>query len=81
MATVLRLVWSSAARRAPAAQSTPPAGVAEARALVDDWVCTPFDSAPAALDDLVMRVATALRRVGRPTEIATDPPGKPASGS
>jgi len=77
MANGLRLVWSSPLRRAPGgsppAGSPPPSGVAEARALVDDWVCTPFENGPAALDDLVRRIAAAM--VGRkvPITIAAAP--------
>jgi hypothetical protein len=32
----------------------------EAQALVDAWICTPFDSGPEALDDLIVRIAAAL---------------------
>jgi len=29
---------------------------------VDDWVNTPFESGPAAVEDLIARVSTALAR-------------------
>jgi hypothetical protein len=70
MATGLKLVWSSSVRRA--LESSFPAGeppvcpsLAEARALVDDWVCAGFESGPAAIEDLVSRVAAALARRDR----------------
>ena len=77
MATGLRLVWSSPSRRAsgfpPSLGSPPPPGIIEARALVDAWVCTPFDSSPEALDDLVVRVAAALASRDLSIAIAAEP--------
>ena len=67
MATGLKLVWSSSVRRAldspsPAGGSPECPNVGEARALVDEWVCAGFESGPAAIEDLVARVAAALAR-------------------
>jgi hypothetical protein len=84
MATGIRLVWSSPTPRAPGslppAGSPPSPGIAAARALVDEWVCTPFESGAAAIDDLVLRIAAALSSRGLPIAIAAaravidDPP-------
>ena len=54
----LRLVWSASPRepRVPSPAET------EARALVDGWVNTPFESSIAALEDLVVQIALALAR-------------------
>jgi hypothetical protein len=41
--------------------------------LVDAWVCTPFDSGPEALDDLVVRVAAALASRDLPIAITAEP--------
>jgi len=67
MATGLKLVWSSSVRRGPDSRSLAGAQpecphLAEARALVDDWVCAGFESGPAAIEDLVARVASAIAR-------------------
>jgi hypothetical protein len=66
MATGLRLVWSSPAPRAPGspplAGSPPSPAVAEARALVDDWVCAGFEDGSTAIEDLVVRIASALTK-------------------
>jgi len=40
---------------------------------VDDWVCTPFENGPAALDDLVRRIAAALVARSLPITIAAAP--------
>jgi hypothetical protein len=37
------------------------------------WVCTPFDSSPEALDDLVVRVAAALASRDLSIAIAAEP--------
>lgn len=66
MASRLRLVWSSSpAWRAPdpapfRAGSSPPRAAVLARDLVDGWLDTPFDSRPAAIGDLVIRIAEAI---------------------
>jgi hypothetical protein len=57
----------------PSLGSLPPPGVIEARALVDAWVCTPFDSGPEALEDLVVRIAAALASRDLPISIAAKP--------
>jgi hypothetical protein len=67
MATGLKLVWSSSVRRgsdAPSLAGARPDSpyLAEARALVDDWICAGFESGPAAIEDLVARVASAIAR-------------------
>jgi hypothetical protein len=67
MATGLKLVWSSSVRRGLdyprlAGDQAAYPSLAEAQALVDDWVCAGFESGPAAIDDLVLRVAAALAR-------------------
>ena len=67
MATGLKLVWSSSVRRtldSPSLAEAPPACpyLTEARALVDEWVCAGFESGPAAIEDLVARVASAIAR-------------------
>jgi hypothetical protein len=67
MKTGLKLVWSSSARRGldyGLADEDPAVApsLAEARALVDGWVCAGFESGTAAIDDLVKRVAAALAR-------------------
>jgi hypothetical protein len=67
MATGLKLVWSSSRRRgadSPSLVGAPPEcpHLAEARALVDDWVCAGFECGPAAIEDLVARVASAIAR-------------------
>jgi hypothetical protein len=67
MATGLKLVWSSSRRRgadSPSLVGAPPEcpQLAEARALVDDWMCAGFESGPAAIEDLVARVASAIAR-------------------
>ena len=54
----LRLVWSAPPRE----PRVPSPAEAEARALVDGWVNTPFESSIAALDDLVLQIAQALAR-------------------
>ena len=70
MSARLRLVWSAPApERAhrPLEPRVPSPAEAEARALVDSWVITPFESSLAALDDLVVQIAAALaRRNARP---------------
>jgi len=77
MASGLKLVWSSSSvRRAPGspplAGSPPPCPLlAEARALVDDWVCAGFESGPAAIDDLAERIAAAFARRDARVAIAT----------
>ena len=61
----LRLVWSAPApERAhrPLEPRVPSPAEAEARALVDSWLITPFESSLAALDDLVVQIAAALAR-------------------
>ena len=61
----LRLVWSAPApERAhrPLEPRVPSPAEAEARALVDSWLSTPFESSLAALDDLVVQIALALAR-------------------
>ena len=62
----LRLVWSaptpSERGRKPHDLRAPSPAEAEARALVDGWVNTPFESSSAALEDLVVQIATALAR-------------------
>jgi hypothetical protein len=77
MATGLRLVWCSPPRRAsgfpPSAGSLPPPNVIEARTLVEAWVCTPFDSGPEALGDLVTRIAAALASRDLPIAIVAEP--------
>jgi hypothetical protein len=40
---------------------------------VDSRVCTPFDSGPEALDDLVVRIAAALASRDLPIAIAAEP--------
>jgi hypothetical protein len=45
----------------------------QARALVDGWVCTPFEGGPEALDDLVLRIAAALASHDLPIAIAAEP--------
>jgi hypothetical protein len=67
MATGLKLVWSSSVRRSldsPSLAEGSPACpyLVEARALVDEWVCAGYESGPAAIEDLVTRVAAALKR-------------------
>ena len=67
MATGLKLVWSSSVRRGPDSPSLAKAlpecpYLAEARALVDEWVCAGFENGPAAIEDLVARVASAIAR-------------------
>jgi hypothetical protein len=47
--------------------------LAAARALVDDWVCTPFESNSAAIDDLIRRIAAALLGCDAPAAIAGAP--------
>ncbi len=73
-------MWSSPARRAPGvpppAGSPPPPAVPEARALVDDWVCTPFENGQAAIEDLVLRIAGALARQVAPAENAAEHAGR-----
>jgi len=66
-ATGLKLVWSSSVRRgsdSPSLAGARPDSpyLAEARALVDDWVSAGFESGPAAIEDLVARVASAIAR-------------------
>ena len=62
----LRLVWSaptpSERCRKPLDLRAPSPAETEARALVDGWVNTPFESSIAALDDLVLQIAQALAR-------------------
>ena len=61
----LRLVWSAPAPERghrPLEPRVPSPAEAEARALVDSWVSTPFESSIAALDDLVVQIALALAR-------------------
>jgi hypothetical protein len=83
MATGLRLVWSSPTRRAPGTPprtgSPPSPSVVRARALVNAWVGTPFDTGAAAIDDLVLRIAAALESPELPIVIAAEPasPGEP----
>ena len=73
MAIRLRLVWSAPARRAPGspppAGSPLPPGVAEARALVDAWLNTPFETGPQGIDDLVDRIAAAFAAHDRHLEL------------
>ena len=40
---------------------------------MDAWVCTPFESGPGALDDLVLRIAAALAERDLPIAIAVAP--------
>jgi len=62
----LRLVWSaptpSERCRKPLDLRAPSPAETEARALVDGWVNTPFESSIAALEDLVVQIAAALAR-------------------
>ena len=62
----LRLVWSAPTpperEHGPREPRVPSPFEAEARALVDGWVNTPFESSIAALDDLVVQIALALAR-------------------
>jgi hypothetical protein len=62
----LRLVWSAPnppeEGHRPREPRVPSPAEAEARALVDRWVNTPFESSIAALDDLVVEIALALAR-------------------
>jgi len=69
MAARLRLVWSAPTSqergRKPAEARVPSPAEAEASALVDGWLNTPFESSIAALDDLVVQIAAALARNAR----------------
>lgn len=59
----LRLVWSAPEPPpTPREPRVPSPTEAEARALVDGWVNTPFESSIVALEDLVVQIALALAR-------------------
>jgi hypothetical protein len=59
----LRLVWSAPERdHTPREPRVPSPAEAEARALVDGWVNTPFESSIVALEDLIVQISLALAR-------------------
>jgi hypothetical protein len=64
MPAELRLVWSAPAQpergHRPLEARAPSPTEAEARALVDGWVSTPFENGSAALEQLVVQIAAAL---------------------
>ena len=66
MPAQLRLVWSAPAQpergHRPLEARAPSPAEAEARALVDGWVSTPFENGLAALEQLVVQIAAALAR-------------------
>jgi hypothetical protein len=63
MPAQLRLIWSAPERaETPREPRVPSPAEAEARALVDAWVSTPFESSIVALEDLVVQISLALAR-------------------